>query len=235
MKINEEIIRFINQNRLSTTEVADALGKTGFLPNTYPVNYGKHTAGLIRHIEVNEPNNSSVHKAIEFLREGEILLVTSNSKDAPRVSLIGELMIKSAILYKSASAVITTCNVRDTARIKKENYPVWALGSSPIGASNNPAEEIIYGDHNDSIAVADDAGVVVIPRTHIDELMLNRLQLIEDQEDLWSFCINTLKWSTYKTIVEKAYLSDSSEIPEHLRNKIELFKDTFSKITHTLD
>jgi hypothetical protein len=65
--------------------------------------------------------------------------------------------------------------------------------------------------------------------------MLNRLQLIEDQEDLWSFCINTLKWSTYKTIVEKAYLSDSSEIPEHLRNKIELFKDTFSKITHTLD
>ena len=48
MDIGEKILDYLVRNRVSTTEVADALGKTGVLPGLIPVNRGHYRAGKLR-------------------------------------------------------------------------------------------------------------------------------------------------------------------------------------------
>lgn len=230
MNIKQEIINFIRVNRLSTTEIADAMGKVGHLRDAHPLNSGKHCVGEIRHLVVNSANNSSIHKAITFLEKNQILLVTSDREAIQSIAFMGELMIKAALLYQQAEAIVTTNPIRDAARIKRENYSVWANGVSPIGAVNSPDQEMMIGMNDSGILIADDGGVVVIPEKVIDSDLLIRLQLIEDQEDLWSYCINTLKWTTHKTIVEKHYLQDQSEFPDSFKVKIAKLAQGFTPL-----
>ena len=58
-----------------------------------------------------------------------------------------------------------------------------------------------------SIAVCDDTGVVIVAEHEQTEDFVSRLEFIEEQEDIWYECIDRRKWSTYKTICEKAYLT----------------------------
>ena len=48
MDITEKIIDYIQTNKVSSTEVADCLGKTGAIPNVYPVNPGQFRAGKVK-------------------------------------------------------------------------------------------------------------------------------------------------------------------------------------------
>jgi hypothetical protein len=59
------------------------------------------------------------------------------------------------------------------------------------------------------IAVCDDGGVTVIPPNRINADTLERLQQIEMQEDIWFFCLDTLKWDTKKIVCDKDYLKES--------------------------
>jgi hypothetical protein len=56
--------------------------------------------------------------------------------------------------------------------------------------------------------VCDDSGVVKIPKDKINEKLLIKLHFVEFQEDIWFYCIDTLKMSTYDTVVLKKYLDD---------------------------
>ena len=42
MEIREKIIDYLTRNRVSTTEVADCLGKTGVIPNLMPCTSGHY-------------------------------------------------------------------------------------------------------------------------------------------------------------------------------------------------
>lgn len=46
--ITDEIIDYLIRNRVSTTEVTDAMGKTGVMPGLYPINRGQYKAGKIK-------------------------------------------------------------------------------------------------------------------------------------------------------------------------------------------
>ena len=50
--IQKEIIAYIKRNRVSTTEVADCLGKTGAVANVHAVNRGHFCVGAVRYILV---------------------------------------------------------------------------------------------------------------------------------------------------------------------------------------
>ena len=43
----------------------------------------------------------------------------------------------------------------------------------------------------------------------LDGNMLTRLHRLEMQEDIWFFCLDTLKWDTKKIVCEKAYLQET--------------------------
>jgi hypothetical protein len=76
----------------------------------------------------------------------------------------------------------------------------------------NPTEEQIRaGDRFvDAIAVCDDCGVVIIEKDYHNEYFLEKLELMEQQEDVWYDCVNRKKWSTFDTICLKKYLDKTS-------------------------
>lgn len=78
------------------------------------------------------------------------------------------------------------------------------------------------------IATCDDGGVVLIPRAWVNADMLERLERIEIQENLWEFCLNSLKWDTWKIVSEKAYFKSSNSLPVTLRKNLDKLKRGFA-------
>ncbi len=224
MDLETEIVDLIKKNRISTTEIADALGKTGSVPGVLPLNTLKYAVGKIRWIRPMNDSNFILHMELEKVQPGEIVYV--RPLNFSNVAVFGDLVAKYTILYKQAAAIIVEGNVRDTARLVREQYPIWCISSNPVGAVNfqtHSEEELasVQGDGDSGgIAICDEGGVVVIPKNAIDQALFKKLQHIEALEDLWHYCLNTLKWSTYDIVVRKRYLEEGHDIPVSLLESV---------------
>lgn len=209
-----KIIETIKRNRISTTEVADALGKKGALPDIYPVNEGLSKVGRVRCIFASHESNYAVHEQVRKIEEHEVAIVFTH--ECKGRAILGDLVAKYVLLYKGAEALIVNGRVRDVSALKRERFPVWSLGYNPIGCFNRQApafpekqREAIMQQFEGGIAVCDDGGVVVIPPASCNKDMLERLEKIELQEDIWFFCLDTLKWDTKKIVCDKEYLNQT--------------------------
>lgn len=224
MNLESEIVELIRKNRISTTEIADALGKTGSLPGLLPLNSLKYAVGKVRLIEPMNDSNYILHQELEAVEPGEVIHIRPIGFSD--VAVFGDLVAKYTLLYKQAAAIVVEGNVRDTARLVREQYPIWCMSSNPVGAVNfkTHSEETQVGSEqsriNGGIAVCDEGGVVIIPANLINSNLSKKLQHIEALEDLWHYCLNTLKWSTYDIVVKKRYLEDSEDIPSSLLDSI---------------
>lgn len=116
--------------------------------------------------------------------------------------------------------------MRDVAALRREGYAVWADGFSPLGCFNTPAEPFpaeleqkLRDEYEGGVAVCDDGGVTVVSPKRLTEEMVQRLERIEMQEDIWFFCLDTLKWDTKKIVCDKAYLTETGVLSStHLEN-----------------
>ena len=215
MNCLEEAIRLIEANRISTTEVGDVLGKTGQIEGVRPLNQGMFKAGEVKFIYAINNSNYEVHQQLAESNdiEGKILFVYNVNCDR---SVFGDLVSKYILLYKRAKAIVINGKMRDAHTLIKEKYPVWLQDVSPIGCVNKvngPAiDEQLYKElkekYDGSIMVCDDSGVVMIPKDKINEELIKKLNFIELQEDIWFYCVDTLKMSTYETVCLKKYLTE---------------------------
>ena len=48
----------------------------------------------------------------------------------------------------------------------------------------------------------------MIPKEKMDESLIDKLFFIEYQEDIWYYCLDTLKMSTFDIVCNKNYLKD---------------------------
>lgn len=216
--IEEKIITYIRKNHVSTTEVADCLGKTGAVENVFPIVDGMHKVGKIRYIYGFNESNWSIHEQAREVEPEEIVLIDGINVNGR--ALIGELVTKFLLLYKEASAVVIMGKVRDANDLIKNRYAVWSCGRTPVGCFNTKQEvdenirkevEEKQSLYNGAIAVCDDTGVVVIPKEEINEEMYRKLENIEEQEDIWFECIDRKKWDTYDTVCLKKYKGIENE------------------------
>ncbi len=221
----ETIVEFLVHNRVSTTEVADVLDKSGALEGIHAINRGHYRAGIIKYVYAYEESNWPVHEQIQDIEEDRIIYV--DSFECGERAIFGELVSKFLLLYKQSRALIIQGNVRDAAELYRENYPVWCRGFNPIGCFNKkPSEELnqeVYKKNKEfydgAIAVCDDCGVVVIPKDKINEAILIKLQNIENQEDIWFDRLNHYKESTFDIVCHKKYMKDKDYMK--IRNRIE--------------
>ncbi len=231
MDYSDKIIKFCKKNRVSTTEVADALGKSGVIANVLPLNNGIYRVGRVRCVYTSNNSNWEVHEQIKNVNPEEIVIIFAKNCDEDR-AIIGDLISKFVLLYKQASAIVVNGKVRDAARLMKDRYAVWSKGVSPLGCFNKPLGSFPTDEtkhinqlYNHGVAVCDDGGVTVIPNKRLNEDILNRLQRIEMQEDIWSFCLDTLKWDTKKIVCDKDYLNETDLLSStHLDQLKELNK-----------
>lgn len=211
--IKQQALELIEANKISTTEIADVLGKTGQIEGVHALNAQMFKAGEVKVIYAINNSNFEVHKQLaesDDIKDKILFIYNVNCDRA----VFGDLVSKYIMLYKRAKAIVITGKLRDAHTLIKEKYPIWLEDVSPIGCVNRPnGPEIdpellreIKDKYDGSIMVCDDSGVVMIPKDKIDEKLLTKLEFIEFQEDIWFYCVDTLKMSTFDTVCKKKYL-----------------------------
>lgn len=210
----KKIIDYLTRNRVSTTEVADCLGKTGVLPNLMPCNQGYYKAGKLIWIYAYDESNWSVHEQIRDIEEDGIVFVDTLACGDRAV--FGELVSKYILLYRQSRAIVVNGKMRDAAALIRQKWPIWCSGYTPVGCFNHKPEDEVdaswkfehYSKYDGAIIVCDDCGVVVVPKDQINDDFFMRLQNIEDQEDIWFDRLDHYKESTFDIVCKKKYLHD---------------------------
>lgn len=222
--MKEKIINYIKRNRVSTTEVADCLGKSGALEHVMPICRGHFRVGPIKWVYACSNSNYPVHDMIRDTQEGDIVFIESFNKE--NRAIIGDLVSKYILLYLQAGAIICNARFRDASALLRENYPIWCTGFTPVGCFNKKPEPDLdantFAQHKENydgaIAVCDDCGVVIIPKESITEEFYAKLEAIEAQEDIWFERLDYYKENTLDIVCHKTYLNDMPT-PEVSLNK----------------
>ncbi len=152
--------------------VHEAAGRTGYLgPGIRPGWPGCRAGGTAVTALCWPGDNLMVHAAVEQCRPGDLLVVTTTSPSAD--GAFGELLATS-LAQRGVRGLVTTGGVRDLAALADMGFPVFSAAISAqgtvkatAGAVNVPVsiggQRVAPGD----AIVADDDGVVVVPRTAV--------------------------------------------------------------------
>lgn len=121
-------------------------------------------------------DNLMIHAAVEQCGEGDILVVTTTSPCTD--GLFGELFA-TALEHRGVRGVVIDAGIRDTSELRQLGFPGWSAAVSPQGSVKATAGSVnvpvVIGGQiirpGDAI-VADDDGVVVVPREHTAEAVV---------------------------------------------------------------
>ncbi|CUH96609.1 hypothetical protein P22_2699 [Propionispora sp. 2/2-37] len=212
--LQKKILEYIQSNGMSTTEVADAMYKTGELdPKLQVLLPGSRVAGIIHYIPAFNGSNYHVHNYARNTPKDAVVYIDAVNCDGK--AIFGDLVAKYIFSYRQAKGIVVSGLIRDVQQLIKEKYPIWSYGRSPIGCINTDTgfDEEYYNrrkqELDGGIIVADDTGVVVIKKDRITQEVFERLEFLGKQEAVWSDCITRLRWDTFDTICLKRYNEQS--------------------------
>lgn len=208
--IVDEIIDYIEENKVSTTEIADVLNKTGLLDEKMAsLTPRKRAVGRLFYAPTFNESNWYLHYFIQ--NAPKKCVVYAESVNCKSRALFGSLVAKYALLYRGACGIVTNGFVRDVHTLIKEDYPIWTAGTSPIGCINKDTGidseyyERRKKELDGAIIIADDSGVIVVKKEQLNNEFLEGLKKIEEQEDIWFDCIDRKKYSTFETVCLRRY------------------------------
>lgn len=149
--------------------VHEAQGRTGYLgPDLRPAWPGARIGGTVVTALCWPGDNLMIHVAVEQCQEGDVLVVATNSPSTD--GLFGELFA-TALARRGVRGVVLGTGVRDVAELREMGFPAWSTAVSAqgtvkatAGAVNVPV--VLGGQtiHPGDVLVADDDGVVCVPR-----------------------------------------------------------------------
>lgn len=185
----------------SDAEEASGLGAypTGNLCNAHPgvramdasikpLAFGMKLCGPARTAVISPGQNTAIHRAVHDGRPGEVLVVDGGGSRS--WGPFGDILA-TGCRNKGIAGLVIDSTVRDSAELREMGFPVFCLGTNPSAtAKTEPGEvdtpiecggvPVSPGD----IIVADDDGVVVVPRAIAAEVAEKVRAVAEREEDI---------------------------------------------------
>ena len=153
---------------LGVATTFEAAGSTGLLAGSFiRVVPGSRAAGPARTASCGAGDNLALHRALERLEPGDVLVVAV-AEQRP-VAVLGELIALQA-RTRGAAAVLVDGPVRDLDALVALGLPVWARSVSAAGPAKRVAGELDVPVEVGGVRIAprdivilDGDGVVVVP------------------------------------------------------------------------
>jgi 4-hydroxy-4-methyl-2-oxoglutarate aldolase len=152
--------------------VHEALGRVGYLgPQFRPAWAGARIGGTAVTVLCWPGDNLMIHVAVEQCRPGDVLVVATTSPSTD--GMFGELFA-TAFAHRGVRGVVLGAGVRDVAELREMGFPAWSTAVSAqgtvkatAGAVNVPV--VLGGQliHPGDVVLADDDGVLVVPRADV--------------------------------------------------------------------
>jgi 4-hydroxy-4-methyl-2-oxoglutarate aldolase len=173
--------------RYGVATVHEAMGRVGSLgPALRPVQQGVSIAGRAVTALCWPGDNLMIHAAVEQCSEGDVLVVATA---APAThGLFGDLFA-TALAHRGVRGVVIDAGIRDTATLREMGFPAWsrhvsAEGSVKATAGSVNMPVVVAGQvvRAGDVIVADDDGVVVVPRQRVEETIVASQARVEKED-----------------------------------------------------
>ena len=170
---------------VSTTH--EALGRSGLMkPYMRPIWAGACIAGPAVTVLAQPGDNWMIHVAIEQCQPGDVLVVgcTADNTDGMFGDLLG-----TSLKARGAKGLIIDAGCRDVSELKDMGFPVWSRAISAkgtvkatLGAVNIPVVCAGVNVEPGDVVVADDDGVVIVPKKLAVEVAAKAQKRFEDED-----------------------------------------------------
>ena len=156
--------------------VHEALGRVGYLgPDLRPAWPSARIGGTAVTALCWPGDNLMIHAAVEQCRPGDVLVVVTNSPSTD--GMFGELFA-TALQHRGVLGAVLGCGVRDVSDLHAMRFPVWARAVSAQGSVKATPGSVnvpvgLGGQtiHPGDVVVADDDGVMVVPRADVERAL----------------------------------------------------------------
>jgi 4-hydroxy-4-methyl-2-oxoglutarate aldolase len=156
--------------------IHEAAGRTGLMgPAIRPIQDGVRMGGSAVTVLCPPGDNMMLHAAVEVVQPGDMLVVATMSPSTD--GMLGDLLATS-LLHRGCVGVVVDAGVRDVAELRAMGFPVWSAAihaqgtvkASP-GSVNIPVFCAGITVEPGDVVVADDDGVVVVPRSRTTDVL----------------------------------------------------------------